>query len=56
MNFAETLKQTWDFVVKALKSYAQTPEGQVELQDIIQAWEGDEHPEADNGEVQDVLR
>lgn len=47
-NFLGAIFQAFDYVGKALTAYARTPEGQAELLDIIQAWDGDEFPEADN--------
>lgn len=40
--------QVADFLAKAAKTYAETPEGQAELYDIVQALQGDEDPESDN--------
>jgi hypothetical protein len=47
-QFLLAISQLLDFGWKAMKAYAQTPEGQAELADVIQALEGDEDPDADN--------
>ena len=51
MPLLRALVQFLDFVVKACKAYAQTPQGLVELGDIYQALQGDEDPESDNNPV-----
>lgn len=47
-NLLGAIFQVFDYIGKALTEYAKTEEGQAELLDIIQAWEGDEFPERDN--------
>lgn len=41
MNLLSALGQALDFLVKAIKAYADTPEGQKEFEDVITALEGD---------------
>lgn len=48
MNILGALFQLGDFCWKALQAYVQTPEGAAELYDVLEAWQGDSDPDANN--------